>query len=267
VKARAAAIALAAFGFCGTARALPEHQNMYDAKAGYRASCAACHVPEDQRLTPYGREFLRLGRDNAALRALDVMDPDGDGFSCRSEIRARANPGDARSTPKHVGAWLGVPPTVPAPSGVLESVFGSGVAFDAVRKPLTEAQFRDAEYFLHQRLRDENRVPTVYVLREPEPSRMGLGKAAYAAAGEEEISVFFVVVYPNGALCAVRPIHVLGDQRLAKQEYLDQYEGKTYETLRAVKPPLGAEAQHEETLQAVKRAMRLIELATAGAPQ
>jgi hypothetical protein len=70
-------------------------------------SCDTCHAlnqagsirkPGDI-LTPYGMDYLKHGRNAAALAAIEKLDSDGDGVLNGDELAALTNPGDARSVP------------------------------------------------------------------------------------------------------------------------------------------------------------------------
>lgn len=79
-------------------------------------SCDGCHsLPKGQgaraSLNAFGSAYLDGGRTEAALRAMDAEDSDGDGIPNGREIRARSFPGEADMVP-------GMPP---APSRILES--------------------------------------------------------------------------------------------------------------------------------------------------
>lgn len=256
------------------AYALPSFRTVLEKHAGYKTSCRACHQPRDNRLTTYGREYGRLGRGLSALEALDYMDPDQDGLSSRNELARRANPGDPRSTPDYVGNWLAdLEPTVP-PEAPLRAVFGDTVDFAVLEKPLPSDRVERAETFLGERLQPEEAVPTVFVVRQTKQGREVVGYATYAFFGKSRISSLLVIMLPGAVRQAgttpsgdgpiirdVRPLRVHGDQRLAKEDYVKQFEGRTYDTLLGVAAPRGAEAQNAELLHAVKRAMKIAELA------
>jgi hypothetical protein len=78
----------------------------------FRNTCDYCHlvplpdesttgVPEsyEQTLNPFGLDYLRAGRNGAALERLERRDSDGDGFASGDEIRAFRYPGSADSNP------------------------------------------------------------------------------------------------------------------------------------------------------------------------
>lgn len=243
------------------AYALPSFRTVLEKHAGYKTSCRACHQPRDNRLTPYGREYARLGQGLSAFEALDYMDPDQDGLSSRNELAQRANPGDPRSTPEYVGSWLADLEPAAAPEAPLRAVFGDTVDFAVLEKPLPPDRLARAESFLGERLRPEEAAPTVFVVRQLKGGKEVVGYATYAFFGKSRISSLLVIMLPGAIVRDVRPLRVHGDQRLAKEDYMRQFEGRTYGTLLGVAAPRGAEAQNAELLHAVKRAMKIAELA------
>ena len=76
-----------------------------DGKSVPVGSCDTCHALTDygrkpaNTLTPYGADYLRHGRNAAALAAIEKLDSDGDGVPNGVELAALTNPGDARSAP------------------------------------------------------------------------------------------------------------------------------------------------------------------------
>ncbi len=79
-------------------------------------SCQWCHSkygydrkgPLAETLNGYGRDFLKAGRDGAAIAAIAGIDSDGDGFGNLEEIAADRFPGNAADDPKKVAAPLRV---------------------------------------------------------------------------------------------------------------------------------------------------------------
>ncbi len=266
----------------GAGRALPAFQHLYESRAGYAPNCTLCHKPGARRLTPYAREFLRLGRDADAVNALEVMDPDRDGFPSKIEREARSNPGDPRSTPDHPGDWLSVPPALPDLSPAFHKIFGPGVVYEAVEGRLSSAQVEKAERFLDKKLRDEDLSPTLFLVRKAAgggasevPISSGqsaspgsasgerplAGYAGYAYFGDKEgLTVFLVGVNMDFVLEGVWPLRLRGDQRLANRDYVEQFRGRTHTTLQGVSPPKGAEEENARLLAAVRRSLKLMEL-------
>jgi hypothetical protein len=281
-RARRAALVLAAlWSAAAPALSVPSFNNLFDKHAGYPASCALCHQPQDWRATPYSREFLRLNRGFAALKALDLMDPDDDGVPSRDEIESRSNPGDARSTPDHPGDWLSHSLRTPPPRRFLAPVFGPLVEYEVVEKRLKDDQVSRIEEEIGQSLRDEDRFPTVFRVwesaepfpaflspgQEPEPSSTASGgrtfllaRVGYAYEGTDHLSVYVVVTRPDGSLWSLRPVRVPGDQRLGGEDYLRQFVGKRADQLAAVAAPRGAEAGSARLVEAVRRCLEVMDV-------
>lgn len=82
----------------------------YEKKPGMfisMGSCQYCHYKYgydesgniDDTLNPYGRDYLKNGRNEAAIKAIDSKDSDGDGYSNKSEIEAVRFPGNKEDDP------------------------------------------------------------------------------------------------------------------------------------------------------------------------
>jgi len=241
-----------------TLRSLPAFNAMFRAKKGFTPSCAVCHTAGDNRLTPYGREFRRLGRGAPAFDTLDVMDPDGDGVPSKAEIKARANPGDRRSTPTHAGDWLSQPAAPEAPKKLFADVFGAEAEWTAVDATLSAAAASRGERLLGEKLRDESLYPTVFLVRR---AGAPAGVVGYAFFGDAALTVYYVAAGNDGAALAVRPLTIHVDQRLARPEYLRQFVGKTAAAPPAATAPRGAEAESADVARAVRRALKIMDLA------
>lgn len=69
------------------------------------SNCDSCHFLTDHgrkqgnTLTPFGRDYLKNGRNSSAFAAIAAIDSDGDGASNIFELEARTNPGDPQSAP------------------------------------------------------------------------------------------------------------------------------------------------------------------------
>ena len=125
--------AFAAYHHAGEADA-PNFVSAYPNKAGTKLdSCALCHTGGSYTssgktttlgscqwchykygydksgditatLNPYGRDYLAQGRSAAALRTIETLDSDGDGFTNIVEINAVRYPGDATDDPTKIVA-------------------------------------------------------------------------------------------------------------------------------------------------------------------
>jgi hypothetical protein len=62
-------------------------------------SCSLCHSSNIPSLNPYGAAYLSQGRSSAALKAIEALDSDGDGFTNVQEINALTFPGNANDKP------------------------------------------------------------------------------------------------------------------------------------------------------------------------
>jgi hypothetical protein len=79
-------------------------------------SCQWCHStygydrkgPLAETLNAYGRDYLKHGRDAAAVTAIAGLDSDGDGFGNRDEIQADRFPGSAADDPGKTAAPMKV---------------------------------------------------------------------------------------------------------------------------------------------------------------
>jgi hypothetical protein len=75
-------------------------------------SCQWCHYKYgydahgniDDTLNPYGMAYKKNGRNANAVKTIDDLDSDGDGYSNKVEIAATRFPGDANDTPAKVAA-------------------------------------------------------------------------------------------------------------------------------------------------------------------
>ncbi len=103
------AVVVALFVIAAVAFALPNDlavfKTAYNPKEGTPlagAACLTCHakMPPTKDLNPYGKDFLGKGRNAGALKAIESLDSDKDGFSNIAEITAGTLPGDPASKPK-----------------------------------------------------------------------------------------------------------------------------------------------------------------------
>lgn len=98
------------FLFCGgiaeysETSALPAFYKMFRAKYGWAGGCNVCHFSKKggDAPNPYGKAFLHNGMNMSTFTRIEEDDSDKDGFSNIVEIVARAQPGDAASTPETV---------------------------------------------------------------------------------------------------------------------------------------------------------------------
>jgi mono/diheme cytochrome c family protein len=106
----AVVVAFALILAAAVALALPKDQTLFketyapkEGTALASAGCLVCHtkMPATKELNPYGKDYLsKKTRDAAALKAIETLDSDKDGFNNITEIRAGTLPGDPTSKPK-----------------------------------------------------------------------------------------------------------------------------------------------------------------------
>jgi hypothetical protein len=95
--------------------AQPIFAQYYKQQFGYLPSCNACHKNGGgSALNGYGAAFKKAGKGTAAFAAVAEQDSDGDGAKNGIEATAKANPGDATSTPANAGLWLDPNSLIPA---------------------------------------------------------------------------------------------------------------------------------------------------------
>jgi hypothetical protein len=102
------------FLFAGAVQAEPGFARLYKQQFGYMPSCNACH--KDGGGTPvnaYGQQYKDAGMTLAAFGKIATLDSDGDGIANQAESQAKANPGDAKSTPDSKGGWLDTASLIP----------------------------------------------------------------------------------------------------------------------------------------------------------
>lgn len=91
---------------CSSAIATPDHLKAFEKITSSKIDCSYCHLGKPPKRNPYGKAIeTALGKTtdyviNAAMiQALDPADSDGDGVVNGDEIKAKTNPGDAKSKP------------------------------------------------------------------------------------------------------------------------------------------------------------------------
>lgn len=105
------AVAFALILIAAVAFALPNDltlfKSTYNPKEGTalaNAACLTCHAkmpPTKEAMNPYGADYdKQKTRNAAALKAIESLDSDKDGFSNIAEINAGTLPGDPASKPK-----------------------------------------------------------------------------------------------------------------------------------------------------------------------
>jgi len=234
-------------------------------------TCLLCHASYGgSELTPYGQDFQRYGATPATFKAIERLDSDGDGALNLGEIAAKANPGDARSTPASPGSWLKNIEESALPIEQLEKLFPGVKTFSALEGALSNKQIQQAESLLGSPLSQEDAVPVFYFAnREQDGKSRRIGVALYVkpAAGTEDFTAA-VGADLSGRVTKVLLVENRLDERLADEEFLGQFVGKSAgdsivvgANIRAV---TGLDSVSQQVAGSVKKALLIIAEAFSG---
>ncbi|MBI4248573.1 MAG: hypothetical protein HY611_03635 [Elusimicrobia bacterium] len=254
----ALALILTAF-LGGNSFALPPYQRLFNAHYGFKPNCTACHDADNWDLTGYGKGFSKNGADLKAFPKLEELDLDEDGAKTLEEIKAKANPGDPRSTPKEPGLWLENIPPVHAPKKHLQALFPGSDRYELQEEKIEDKERARIEKILGAPLRDQDLYPTYFIAyKEDAP----LGAALYTSSAKSD-SYYLAGYYPSaaGRPSADRPARIAGlrffsthERAFKKAAYMDQFASKLPDQLDAVKPPSPALAeQSQEIVDEIRR--------------
>lgn len=250
----------------GTAHALPAYSRLYQAKYGYRPSCAACHTSGGgSTVTDYGRDFLRAGANFPAYARVEGKDSDGDKVQNLEEIKAKANPGDPRSVPANAGDWLKEAEKVPIPEEQLKELFPDADAFAALEGTLKPDQVAAAEGRLGVTLTEEDKVPTFYFAIK---GGKKYGVAEFVSAGSAKGPISVAVAMDAGAtVTGVRILKNPTDKGVEDAAFLGQFRGKKagdpMEVGRDLVPAKGSEEVSTSVAVSVRKAVAAISIVFA----
>ncbi len=121
----------------------PRFARLYKQHYGYPPSCHACH--KDGGGTPlnaYGEDWRDAGSNVGAFAKIGEQDSDGDGASNATEAKAKANPGQVRSTPQSPGDWLDTANLIPRE---VQRLFPGVTAYKPLDTILTDKELARAE--------------------------------------------------------------------------------------------------------------------------
>ncbi len=224
-RAFAAALFLGIWLIPSTVFALPAYSRLFQAKYGYRSGCVLCHSNGGgSAVTDFGRDFLRGGANFGAFGKIEGRDSDGDGSANLEEIKKKANPGDARSTPKSPGDWLGDADKVPLPQKELKQLFPDAQAFAALEGSLKAEQVERIQARLGAPLTDEDKVPTLYFALK---GGKKYAVALYVSVPTPKGPMSVAVALDTGAVVTVVRILKNPDDKAVEQAaFLKQFKGK-----------------------------------------
>ena len=206
--------------------ALPSSRRLFEAKYGYKVTCALCHEKGGGSSgNDYGKAFLRAGANGPAFGKIESKDSDDDGVANGAEITAKSNPGDPRSTPDKPGDWLADAGKAPIPDKPLKDLFAGADAFAAIEGSLNEAQVAFVQDKTGEALTEDDKVPTFY-FAIAQGKRYGVAQFIRVEAKEQPMSVA-VALDTKGRITAVRVLKSKEDKRFGDELFLKQFVGKT----------------------------------------
>lgn len=239
---------LIAAGWSGHALAEPAFARLYKQQYGYAPSCNACH--KDGGGTPnnaFGKQFKEAGENLAAFDKIATLDADGDGFRNGDEAAARANPGDAASTPSSKGDWLDTTSLIPKEVQALFPGVREYLPRDAV---LTDADVARAKVLgAELSKKDEN---TIYI---PLTDKRPAGTALIFAA-QYQGKDFFLLLATDRQLnvTTVEPMNTAHVPEAARSKVYASFKGLALDKL----PAASGNGLDAAITTAVKRAGTLV---------
>jgi len=241
-------MAISLLSVTAIASAEPVFARYYKTEYGYQPSCNACHKDGGgSPLNLYGKQFKQQRMTRASFAKIATLDADGDGFANHAEITAKANPGDADSTPENRGDWLAVTNLIPKQ---IQALFPEVAQYKPVDAILTDKEIaRAAKLGATLKPTDEN---TIYI---PVQDRKPLGTAIIVPAVYQK-QQFFLLVATNRQL-NITHIAPLNIETLPEIETLAAYQallGKNATSIVGVPP----ETLENIVQNAVKKAITLI---------
>ncbi|MES0875213.1 hypothetical protein [Sinimarinibacterium thermocellulolyticum] len=239
----------------GAAQAEPAFARLYKQQYGYTPSCNACH--KDGGGTPvngYGQQYKDAGMTLAAFGTIAGLDGDGDGFANDAESRARANPGDARSTPDNKGDWLDTASLIPRE---VQAAFPGVRAYLPRDAVLTDADIARARSMGAELSRDDEN--TIYI---PLENQRPVGTALIFPVAHGD-KTFFLLMTTDRQLriTGVVPLNTNQVPAAARAELYRGYTGVALDAL----PAAQGEGLAADIARAVKNAGTLVYVRLKGA--
>ncbi len=237
------------------ALALPAKARLFQQKYGYKAPCMLCHTKGGgSELSDYGRAIQRAGSNLAAFSKVELKDSDGDGFSNITEIMAKSNPDDPRSTPDHPGNWLAKVEELPLPKEQLTKLYPNQESFAYLGdRTLYPEQVARIEKVLGEPLKDEDKVPTFYFpVQKTEGKEKRIGIAMFMVTEGKKGPLSLGIALDNkGKILQVVILKYEDKKKLAQESFLKQFEGKSAKDSVQLGVDIQPVAGEEETSKAI----------------
>jgi len=188
-------------------------------------TCELCHEKEGgSSNSDYGKAFLRAGANFMAFGRIEAKDSDYDGFTNITEIQARSNPADSRSTPDQPGDWLANADKLPIPTKQLKKIFPVAEAFSAIEGSLSQEQINLITEKIGTTMAEEDRVPTFY-FAIADSKKYAVAQFVSTGEDKERISMA-IALSPKAQITAVKVLKSK-DKAFQSEEFLKQFAGKT----------------------------------------
>lgn len=246
--ARLIVLVMLTVGSLPVTQAEPANARAFKGQFAYLPGCNACHQDGGgSPLNAYGKQFQEAGASLASFAKIADADADGDGASNAEEAQARANPGDAKSTPQQPGAWLDLGNLIPRE---VQQAFPQVRQYKPIDAILTDREHDRARAWGVDLTAEEDN--TIYV---PVQERKPIGTAVIIKGMAAEEAFYLLVTTDRQlALSGIQPI--AGDVLPPAGDALyQQWRGVTAAAF-ANKPATGPDGAVAE---AVHRALALIE--------
>ncbi|MBI4714376.1 MAG: hypothetical protein HY760_00240 [Nitrospirae bacterium] len=144
------------------------------------------------------------------------------------------------------------------PGKRLSQTFPDAAKFTSRQMTLSTAQIASVEEKLGERLEAENRTPTFYSALDKAGAKIGFVLFS-DQAGELGAIEMGVAVDPEGKVRHVAVFSSREDRRIGKEEFLDQFHGKTAaDPLKVgedITPPAGAEKASQTVANGVRKVL------------
>lgn len=230
------------FAYSELSWALPSHKRLWERKYGYSVSCMLCHNKGGgSQLNSYGEDFQRFGMTPAAFAQIEKRDSTKNGFTNIEKIKAKANPGDALSTPKNPTDWLSRIEESLMPLEDLKKIFPEVTKFSLLEGTLYTDQISEIEKGLNEKLSEADAVPTFYfAIKEQEGKLLRVGVAVFSTPTKSPDKLILGIgVDLTGKINNVVLIKNKFSDKLASNNFLSQFKGKSLESPLQIKKDIG----------------------------
>lgn len=260
-------LAVASAVTVATATAEPAFARYYKAEYGYLPSCNACHSGGGgSKLNSYGEQFDQANHSQASFAAIAKLDADQDGFANTAEIIAKANPGDAASTPDKPGNWLDSNALIPIQ---VRELFPDAPQYKLVDAILTDSEIqRAAALGVTLTANDENIIYVPIINKKAGgtaiivPGLLPIETTSEAVSKAPKQTSYYLLLTTDRQLAVTQvvPINATPNSALANSPVYATLVGQKTATVPAIADPTKPSTLDEAIMASVKRGLALIEV-------